>query len=78
MKKSTSLNEILQQLTTDARALNLTDTEWAARAGIRKETLSRLRGKQSCDFVVARYFGESGQRRRSNDRDIAASRSLLC
>jgi hypothetical protein len=30
----------------------LTDTEWAARAGIRKETLSRLRGRRSCDFAT--------------------------
>lgn len=28
----------------------MNDTEWATRAGIRKETLSRLRGRVSCDF----------------------------
>jgi hypothetical protein len=30
----------------------LTDTEWAARAGLRKETLSRLRRRSSCDFAT--------------------------
>lgn len=28
----------------------MTDSEWAARAGLRKETLSRLRRRTSCDF----------------------------
>lgn len=43
--------------------LGFTDTEWAARAGIRKETLSRLRGRRSCDFAtlqtLARVVGAS-------------------
>lgn len=43
--------------------LGFTDTQWAARAGIRKETLSRLRGRQSCDFAtlqkLARVVGAS-------------------
>lgn len=30
----------------------MTDTERADRANIRKETLSRLRGRRSCDFVT--------------------------
>jgi hypothetical protein len=46
-----------------AQALGITDTEWAARAGIRKETLSRLRGRSSCDFAtlqaLARVVGAS-------------------
>jgi hypothetical protein len=50
MKKSSHMNAVLEQLARAARALRLTDTEWAARAGIRKETLSRLRGRPSCDF----------------------------
>lgn len=44
------LAETLSTLTSHARALGLTDTEWAARAGVRKETLSRLRRRQTCDF----------------------------
>ncbi len=51
MKKST-LWSILDALQSKARAAALTDAEWAARAGIRKETLSRLRGRQSCDFAT--------------------------
>ncbi len=32
--------------------MDLTGTEWAARAGVRKETLSRLNGRSSCDFAT--------------------------
>jgi hypothetical protein len=53
MEKSTwRLSSILAELSQRARAFDLTDTEWAARAGIRKETLSRLRGRQSCDLAT--------------------------
>jgi hypothetical protein len=53
MEKSTiPLSTILESLERRARALGITDTEWAARAGIRKETLSRLRGRSSCDFAT--------------------------
>lgn len=45
-------------LTRRARALGLSDTEWARRAGVRKETLSRLRGRQSCDFETLRLLAE--------------------
>jgi len=54
---------MLDVLEHKARALALTDTEWAARAGVRKETLSRLRGRESCDFAtlqsLARAVGAS-------------------
>ena len=51
MKRSTPhLRSVLDTLEQKARGLGLTDTRWAARAGIRKETLSRLRGRRSCDF----------------------------
>ena len=53
MRKSTSgITVILKVLRERARRLGITDTEWAARAGIRKETLSRLRGRSSCDFAT--------------------------
>src|ERR1700722_5480646 len=53
MEKSTiQLSAILESLQGRARALGITDTEWATRAGIRKETLSRLRGRSSCDFAT--------------------------
>ena len=61
MERSTELNVILEVLDREVRALRLTDTEWATRAGIRKETLSRLRGRRSCDFgtldALARVVG---------------------
>jgi len=46
-------------LTRRARTLGLSDTEWAARAGVRKETLSRLRRRQSCDFETLRLLGHA-------------------
>jgi hypothetical protein len=52
MNKSTSLPRILAALTHAARARGLNDTEWATRAGLRKETLSRLRRRPSCDFAT--------------------------
>ena len=44
------LQKAIEELTTRARTLGLTDTAWAAKAGIPKETLSRLRRRSSCDF----------------------------
>ena len=62
-KSPTDLRLVLDILEHKARALELTDTEWAARAGVRKETLSRLRGRESCDFAtlqsLARVVGAS-------------------
>lgn len=53
MKKSTShLRAVLEILERRARGLGLSDTQWAARADIRKETLCRLRGRWSCDFAT--------------------------
>jgi hypothetical protein len=58
MKKSTpSLPAILEALSRAARARGLSDTEWAARAGLRKETLSRLRRRSSCDFATLAVLG---------------------
>lgn len=44
------LNELLAGLTARARAQGLTDAEWSRRAGVRKETLSRLRRRRNCDL----------------------------
>lgn len=53
MEKSThALAVLLGALHQRALELGLTATEWAARAGIRKETLSRIRGRPSCDFAT--------------------------
>jgi len=53
MDKSTKkLEAILAALTRAARQRALNDSEWAARAGLRKETLSRLRRRSSCDFAT--------------------------
>jgi hypothetical protein len=51
-KSSSGLNQVLDSLTQSARKMGLNDSEWAARAGLRKETLSRLRRRSSCDFAT--------------------------
>lgn len=59
MKRSTNgLQTALLTLTRKARALGLTDTEWAARAAVRKETLSRLRRRQSCDLATLQALAQ--------------------
>lgn len=52
MYKSTRLKKLLDPLTRAARHAGLTDAAWAARAGLRKESLSRLRRRDSCDFAT--------------------------
>jgi hypothetical protein len=47
---SAALSELLANLTASARRMGLTDAAWAERAGLRKETLSRLRKRPDCDF----------------------------
>jgi hypothetical protein len=60
MEKSTgSLAQSLTTLTRQARALGWTDAEWATRAGVRKETLSRLRRRHSCDFETLRSLAQA-------------------
>lgn len=60
MNKSTKgLAALLDTLTQAARALGLNDTKWCASAGLRKETLSRLRGRSSCDFATLNALAEA-------------------
>lgn len=60
MVKSTQhLTQVVGTLTKLARAAGFSDTAWAARAGVRKETLSRLRRRQSCDFETLRLLAEA-------------------
>lgn len=51
MSSSTDLQGLLRTFTERARLLGMTDSAWAARAGMPKETLSRLRRRTSCDFA---------------------------
>lgn len=48
----TNLESVLATLSASARRRGLTDTAWAASAGVRKETLSRLRSRRTCDFAT--------------------------
>jgi hypothetical protein len=62
MKKATAfLPELLDALSCRARDFSWTDTAWCERAGVRKETLSRLRSRGTCDFgtleALARAVG---------------------
>ena len=51
-KSITRLGEILADLTRFTRERGLNDSQWAAAAGLPKETLSRLRRRESCDFAT--------------------------
>jgi hypothetical protein len=44
------LQRILADLRREARAQGLSDAQWAARAGVRAETLARLKDRSSCDL----------------------------
>jgi hypothetical protein len=60
MSKSTApLAQTVAALTRRARALGLTDSEWAKRAGLWKETLSRLRSREACDFETLRSLAHA-------------------
>jgi hypothetical protein len=50
MFASTTLKELLDSLTVAARGKGLNDAAWASAAGFSKETLSRLRRRNSCDL----------------------------
>ena len=59
MNKSTDqLAELLGVLAAKARTLGLNDAQWSARARLRKETLSRLRRRTSCDFATLKALAE--------------------
>lgn len=51
-KSTTELARFLDALRRAAQSLGLTDAAWAERAGLRKETLSRLRRRSSCDLTT--------------------------
>lgn len=59
MDRSSPLSDLLFMLTQAARARGLNDSDWAARAGLRKETLSRLRRRSSCDFATLNALAEA-------------------
>lgn len=59
MSKSTTLKNLLVTLTRDARRVGLTDAAWAGRAGLRKESLSRLRRRDTCDFATLHALAEA-------------------
>jgi hypothetical protein len=46
------MRTVLETLRAAARHRGLNDARWAAAAGLRKETLSRLRRRPTCDFAT--------------------------
>ena len=52
MPESTPLSGLLEDLTARARQRGLNDAQWCRAAGLRKETLSRLRSRENCDAAT--------------------------
>jgi hypothetical protein len=50
---------MLARLSQMARAAGFTDTQWAMQAGVRKETLSRLRHRSTCDLATLNALAEA-------------------
>ncbi len=46
------MDQCLADLTRAARSRGMNDTRWAALAGVRKETLSRLRRRKNADYAT--------------------------
>jgi hypothetical protein len=53
------MRDTLAALRQRARTLELSDTDWARRARVRKETLSRLRHRDTCDFETLRSLAQA-------------------
>ena len=51
------LARIVEALTRAARRRGMNDSQWAAAAGLPKETLSRLRGRTGCDSRTLNALG---------------------
>jgi hypothetical protein len=58
MRSGSRLSTLLQTLSASARAKGWSDSEWARRSGVPKETLCRLRSRQSCDFATLEALAE--------------------
>jgi DNA-binding phage protein len=57
--RQTSLASLLNLLTVTARKKGLNDSAWASLAGFSKETLSRLRRRNSCDLSTLLALAEA-------------------
>lgn len=56
---TTQLKALLEELTRVARAAGVNDSQWARAAGLRKESLSRLRKRDNCDFASLQALAEA-------------------
>jgi hypothetical protein len=57
------LVDLLASLTAAAHRLGLNDAQWAAKAGLPKETLSRLRRRTDCDLATLGALAEAAAAR---------------
>lgn len=75
MQESLSeLSVLLDKLSRKARSAALTDTQWAALAGVRKETLSRLQHRATCDFATLSALAAAvGMRLEAHEQPTADS-----
>jgi hypothetical protein len=53
------LETMLKTMSYEARRANLSNADWAARAGVRAETLSRLKQRGDCDLATLAALAEA-------------------
>jgi hypothetical protein len=53
------LKNMLETMGNEARRANLSNADWAARAGVRAETLSRLKQRGDCDLATLAALAEA-------------------
>jgi hypothetical protein len=53
------LKNMLEVMANEARRANLSNTDWAARASVRAETLSRLKQRGDCDLATLAALAEA-------------------
>jgi hypothetical protein len=54
-----TLETMLETMSNEARRANLSNGDWAARAGVRAETLSRLKQRGDCDLATLAALAEA-------------------
>ena len=59
LKSTVKLQQLMESLTVAARNKGLNDASWASAAGFSKETLSRLRRRDSCDLSTLMALGDA-------------------
>jgi hypothetical protein len=58
-ESTTALQPLLAEMTAHARGKGWSDSEWARRSGLPKETLCRLRSRATCDLATLAALAEA-------------------